>query len=87
MFTSRSLDEVFGSPFACGFLSVPPLGTLAHGGLLLLPNPILRSGGERRHANLNNLQDIAEATCYKATEEIAQPVFESGWKCPIRNSL
>jgi hypothetical protein len=42
-----------------GFLSVRSLGTLIHGGLLLLPNPIFRSGEERRHSNLNNLQDIA----------------------------
>jgi SAM-dependent methyltransferase len=46
-------------PFAHGFPSALALGTLAHGGLLLLPNPIFRSGEERRHSNLNNLQDIA----------------------------
>src|SRR5271170_725586 len=42
-----------------GFLSILALGTLVHGGLLLLPNPIFRSGEECRHSNLNNLQDIA----------------------------
>src|SRR5271154_2577070 len=43
------------------FPSILALGTLVHGGLLLLPNPIFRSGEECRHSNLNNLQDIAEA--------------------------
>src|SRR5271154_3082115 len=43
-----------------GFPSILALGTLVHGGLLLLPNPIFRSGEECRHSNLNNLQDIAE---------------------------
>src|SRR5271156_5528677 len=42
-----------------GFPSILALGTLVHGGLLLLPNPIFRSGEECRHSNLNNLQDIA----------------------------
>ncbi|MGO9268120.1 MAG: hypothetical protein ACLQBA_25050, partial [Candidatus Binataceae bacterium] len=42
-----------------GFLSILALGILVHGGLLLLPNPIFRSGEECRHSNLNNLQDIA----------------------------
>src|SRR5277367_1769629 len=45
-----------------GFPSILALGTLVHGGLLLLPNPIFRSGEECRHSNLNNLQDIAR--CY-----------------------
>src|SRR5271169_431211 len=43
-----------------GFPSILALGTLVHGGLLLLPNPIFRSGEECRHSNLNNLQDIAQ---------------------------
>src|SRR5208282_675512 len=38
-------------------------GTLVHGGLLLLPNPILQSGEECRHSILNNLQDIAGRGC------------------------
>src|SRR5271155_1213147 len=43
-----------------GFLSILALGTLVHGGLLLLPHPIFRSGEECRNSNLNNLQDIAD---------------------------
>jgi excisionase family DNA binding protein len=42
-----------------GFPSIRALGTLVHGGLLLLLNPIFRSGEECRHSNLNSLQDIA----------------------------
>src|SRR5271156_6207681 len=42
-----------------GFPSILALGPLVHGGLLLLPTPIFRSGEECRHSNLNNLQDIA----------------------------
>jgi hypothetical protein len=34
-------------------------GTLIHGGLLLLSNPIFRSDEECCHSNLNNLRDIA----------------------------
>src|SRR5271156_5168664 len=42
------------------FPSILALGTLVHGGLLLLPNPIFRSGEECRHSNLNDPQDIAK---------------------------
>src|SRR5277367_804806 len=48
-----------------GFPSILALGTLVHGGLLLLPNPIFRSGEECRHSNLNNLQDIAVKVSYQ----------------------
>jgi hypothetical protein len=41
------------------FPSIFALGTLLHGGILLLPNPIFRSGEDCRHSNLNNPQDIA----------------------------
>src|SRR6202022_570560 len=41
------------------FPSIRALGTLLHGGFLLLPNPIFRSGEDCRHSNLNNPQDIA----------------------------
>src|SRR6266851_5086684 len=44
--------------FKC-FPSTLALGNLVHGGLLLLPSPIFRSGEECRHSNLNNSQDIA----------------------------
>jgi hypothetical protein len=46
-------------PCVQAFPSLDPLGTLFDSGLLLLPNPIFRSGEECRHSNLNNLQDIA----------------------------
>jgi hypothetical protein len=42
-----------------GFPSSLTLGTLLHGGILLLPNPIFRSGEDCRHSILNNSQDIA----------------------------
>jgi hypothetical protein len=47
-------------PCICGFPSIPCLGTLANGGSSN-PSPIFRSGEERRHSNLNSLQDIARA--------------------------
>ncbi len=45
--------------FARGFLSTRSLGTHAHGGFLLLPSPTFRSGEQRRHSNLNSIQDTA----------------------------
>src|SRR5271155_41066 len=53
-----------------GFPSILALGTLVHGGLLLLPNPIFRSGEECRHSNLNNLQDIAHLGWLKVSSVI-----------------
>src|SRR5271168_2783564 len=47
-------------PFTPGFLPTLVLGTLVHGGFLLLPNPIFRSGEDCRHSILNSLQDIAD---------------------------
>ncbi|MGD0290822.1 MAG: hypothetical protein ABSC63_14340, partial [Candidatus Binataceae bacterium] len=35
------------------------LVTLPHGGFLLLPSPIFRSGEDSRHSIFNSLQDIA----------------------------
>jgi len=40
------------------FPSTLTLGTLLYGGVLLLPNPIFRSGEDCRHSILSNSQDI-----------------------------
>src|SRR3982074_3272659 len=44
-----------------GFPSILALGTLLHGGILLLPTPSFRSGEDSRHSNLNNPQDIVRS--------------------------
>jgi hypothetical protein len=49
-----------------GFPSILALGTLLHGGILVLPNPIFRSGEDCRHANLNSYLGIACAHDYRA---------------------
>jgi hypothetical protein len=61
------------------FPSILALGTLLHGGILLLPNPIFRSGEDCRHSNLNNRQDIAR----KAAPRIIRAILEltsSEWR-------
>jgi hypothetical protein len=52
------------------FPSILALGTLLHGGFLLLPNPIFRSGEDCRHSNLNNPQDIAVQDLAERLKEI-----------------
>ena len=58
-----------------GFPSILALGTLVHGGLLLLPSPIFRSGEECRHSNLNNCQDIAlpQTSHFAPAVELVEP--------------